>query len=68
MAACAVHYNMDFGLVMHYLGGEYDTKWRDVDGILDEVGDSISQEDQNHIHRILIRVCPTKFNWEESAS
>ena len=68
MAACAMHYDMDFGLVMCYLGGEYDAKWRDVEGILDEVSDSLSTEDQNHIHCILIRGCPVEFNWEEWAS
>ena len=32
-AACAVHYNLDFGLVARYVGGEYLAKWRDTETI-----------------------------------
>ena len=66
LAACAVHYNLDFGLVMRYLGGEYTAKWRDVDAILSAVEDIITPEDYGHIKRILTVGCPANFNWEET--
>ena len=31
MAACAVHYDLDFGLVLRFLAGEYTAEWRDVE-------------------------------------
>ena len=29
MAACAVYYDLDFGLVLRFLSGEYTAEWRD---------------------------------------
>ena len=34
LTACAVHYNLDFGLVTRYLGGDYTAEWRDVTKII----------------------------------
>ena len=65
LAACAVHYNLDFGLVTRYLGSEYTAKWRDVDTILTAVEDVVSEEDFEHMKRILTVGCPAEFNWEE---
>jgi len=66
MAACAVHYNMDIGLVVRYLGGEYLARWRDVEAIIGAVDGLISDEDLKHMRRILQYGCPANFNWEES--
>ncbi|KAL7532154.1 hypothetical protein ACHAWF_004031 [Thalassiosira exigua] len=35
ITASAVHYGMDFGLVVRYLGGEYTGAWRQTDKILE---------------------------------
>ena len=67
LAACAVHYNLDFGLVTRFLGGEYTGQWRDTKRILELVRGLISDEDLGHIRRILTIGCPASFNWEESA-
>ena len=63
LAACAVHYNLDFGLVLRYISGEHLAKWRDADAIITAVQDLISDEDIDHTRRILDRGCPAKFNW-----
>lgn len=34
MTACAIHYGLDFGLVVRYLGGEYTGEARDVDTVV----------------------------------
>ena len=34
LTACAVHYDLDFGLVTCYLGGKYTAEWRDVNEII----------------------------------
>ena len=46
MVACVMHYNLDFGLVMRYLDGEYTAKWRDVDAILAAIGPYVSEDDK----------------------
>ena len=65
MAACAVHYNLNMGLVVRYLGGEYTASWRDVGSILQAVEGLVSRSDADHIKRILERGSPETFNWEE---
>ncbi|KAL7523685.1 hypothetical protein ACHAXR_000287, partial [Thalassiosira sp. AJA248-18] len=68
MAACAVHYDLDFGLVLRFVGGEYSAEWRDVPAILAAVDGHVSQEDKDDIERILTKGCPSKLNWEETAA
>lgn len=67
MAACAVHYNMDFGLVTRYLSGEYTAEWRDAEEIIAALPVDVSDEDRDHIRRIINRGVPAEFNWEEPA-
>jgi len=67
LAACAVHYNLDFGLVVRFLSHEYMAKWRNVDAIIGHVRDLVSPSDLDHIERILTIGCPAAFNWEEPA-
>ena len=67
MNACAVHYNMDFGLVTRYLAGEYTAEWRDANEILSTLPEGVSEDDREHIRRIIERGCPAEFNWEEPA-
>ena len=66
LAACAVHYNLDFGLVTRYLGGEYTATHRDAHAIINQVRGLISNEDLSHIERIITVGCPSYFNYEES--
>ena len=37
LAALAVHYNLNYGLCIRYLGGEYIAKWRDFESIIGAV-------------------------------
>ena len=67
LAACAVHYTLDFGLCIRYLDGEYTAKWRDVEGIIWAVKGLVSHTDLNHMRRILDSGCPANCNWEEPA-
>ena len=60
--ACAVHCNCDLGLVIRYLGGEYMTKWRDTEGIVDAVKDLVSDSDLRYIRCILTSGCTAEFN------
>ena len=66
MAACAVRYDLDFGLVLRYLAGEYTAEWRNVDQILCDVSPYVSTTDRDHIKRILTTGCPFEFNWEQT--
>ena len=50
LAACAVHYNLDLGLCVRYLGGEYTTKWRDIETIFGAVEGLVSDTDLEHMH------------------
>ena len=64
LEACGVHYNLDFGLVVRYLGGEYTAEHRDVDALEREVGPHISPDDMAHMRRILTKGCPHTLDYE----
>ena len=68
MTACAVHYNLDIGLVVRYLGGEYTASWRNIPEILAAAEPYLSEEVHNHLHRVLTTGCPANFDWNEVAS
>ena len=67
LGACAVHYNLDFGLVVRYVRGEYLATWRDTESILGAVSGLVSDVDIVHMRRILTLGCPAELNWEEPA-
>ena len=67
MAACAVYYNLDFGLVLRCFSGEYLAEWRDVAAILDAVDGHISSSNKNRTEHILTKGCPANLIWEEDA-
>ena len=52
MDTCAVHYNLDYGLVAQYLGGEYTAKCRYVDMIIEAVDGHVSDLDMEHMIQI----------------
>ena len=67
MAACAVHYDLDFGLVLRFLAGEYTAEWRGVEAVITAVEPHVSKSDKEHVFQILTNGCPTKLVWEETA-
>ena len=68
MSACAVHYNLDIGLVVRYLGGEYTASWRNIPEILAAAEPYVSEDVYDHLHRVLTTGCPANFDWKEPAS
>ncbi len=68
LTACAVHYDLDFGLVTCYLGGEYTAEWRNVTKIISTCKPFVAPEVLGQMERILITGCPSYFNWEEDAT
>lgn len=68
MAACDVHYDLEFGLVLHFLSGEYIVAWCDLDGIMEAAAGHVSISNKAQILRILTIGCPANLAWEEKAS
>jgi hypothetical protein len=68
LTACAVHYDLDFGLVNRYLGGKYTAEWSDVNEIISTCEPIVSPEVLSQMERILTTGCPLYFNWEEDAT
>ena len=64
LEACAIHYNLNFGLVIRYLGGEYTAHHRNLAELELEVAPHISAEDMDHIRRIFKKGCPNELNCE----
>ena len=67
MNAMAVHYDLNFGLVMRAMGGETTASWRNVKEVLNSCRAHVSEQDLEDIERILTKGCPAEFNWEEPA-
>ena len=68
LTACAVHYDLDFGLVTRYLGGKYTAEWCDVNEIISTCKPTVPPEVLGQMERILTTGCPSYFNWEEDAA
>jgi len=68
LITCAVHYDLDFGLVTRCLGGEYTAEWRDVNEIISTCKPIVSPEVLSQMECILTTVCPSYFNWEEDTA
>ena len=68
LTACAVHYDLDFGLVTRYLGGEYTAEWRDVNAIISTCEPFVTPKVLCQMERILTTGCPSYLNWEEDAA
>ena len=62
MTACTVHYSLDTGLVVCYLGGEYTGAWRKPEEILPTAVTSMSSKMVGHMQRILGQGAPANFN------
>jgi hypothetical protein len=68
MTACLVFYNLDYGLVLRFLGGEFTAEWRNVAAVLVAVAPYVTSEDLDHIARILDArdASPFEFTMHES--
>jgi len=68
LTACAVYYDLDFGLVTCYLGGEYTAEWRAVNEIISTCKPIVSPEVLSQMECILTTGCPSYLNWEEDTA
>jgi hypothetical protein len=68
LTACAVHYDLDFGLVPRYLDGEYTAEWCDVPKIISTCKPFVAPEVLGQMERILTTGCSSYFNWEEDVT
>jgi hypothetical protein len=59
LTACAVHYDLDFGLVNRYLGGKYTAEWSDVNEIISTCKPIVSPEVLSQMEHILTTGCPS---------
>ena len=67
-SAAMVHFGLDPGKKVRWMGGEYSGYHRDVGKTLDAVRPYITAEDYNHIERILLDGCPTELKFTEPLS
>ena len=65
--ACAIHYGLNMGMVIRYLKGEYIGASRDANAILSVVSSLISNQDCEHIKRIINQGCPSQLDFEEDS-
>ena len=63
--AAMIHFGLDPGKLVRWLGGEYTGARRDVTHTLTEVRDHVSAEDFNHIKRILVDGSPSKLTFDK---
>jgi hypothetical protein len=63
--ACAIHYRLNPGMVIHYLKGKYVGESKDVKKILLVVLPYISNKDSEHIQQIINQGCPSHLEFEE---
>jgi hypothetical protein len=69
MASTAmIHFGLDPGKFVHFLGGEYTGYTRNVHRTLSAVKDHISPEDLAHMKCILLDGCPAESTFEKPLS
>ena len=69
MASTAmIHFSLDPGKLIRFLGGEYTGYFRDVQKTLQAVRDHVSPKDLAHMERILLNGCPAELTFEEPLS
>jgi hypothetical protein len=66
--ACLIHFNMNPGSVVRFIGGEYTGEERDVQQVLSDISGHVSDVDLEHIRRILTEGCPARMHFEEPTS
>jgi hypothetical protein len=65
VSAAMIHFGLDPGKLVRWLGGEYMGARRDVGHTLTEVRDHVSAEDFNHMKRILMYGSPSELTFDE---
>ena len=68
MAAAMIHYGLDPGMLVRYLGGEYTGAYRDIKVLREKLMPHVPVDDMRQITRILTSGCPADFALEESAA
>ncbi len=63
--ACVIHYELNTGMDIRYLKGEYVGNSHNANKILASVSPYISVEDCEHIKQIIIQGCPSRLDFEE---
>ncbi len=64
--AAMLHFGLEPGKFVRWLGGEYTGRSRDVPRILRALDGLISNDDLFHVRRILLQGCPHKLQFTES--
>ena len=64
LSALAVHYALDFSLVVRCLGHEYTGEYRDLERLRKQIGPHIESDDMIQIERILTFGCPAEVDYE----
>ena len=64
-SAAMIHFGLDPGKLVHWLGGKYTGKRRDMNGTLTAVKDHVSTDNLNHMKRILLDGSPFKLTFDE---
>ena len=64
-SAAMVHFGMDPGKLVGWLGGEYIGDRRDVACILATIHGHISKDDYSHMKRIIIDGCPVELKFDK---
>lgn len=63
--AAMIHLNMDPGLLVRFMAGEYTGETRDVTRVEQAIGQYIDPIDMQHIKRILTLGCPAQLTFDE---
>jgi hypothetical protein len=67
-SAAMIHFGLDPGEFVPFLGGEYTGYTRDIDWTLSAVKNHISPEDLAHMKRILLDGCPAELTFDKPLS
>jgi hypothetical protein len=63
-----IHFGLDVGKFVRWIGGEYTGAHFDVQHTLEAVRAYIPEEDYNHLKQVLCDGCPAQFNFDEELS
>jgi hypothetical protein len=66
-AAAFIHFGLEPGMFVRFMGGEYTGANRDVQATLSAIKEHIEPSDFEHIRRILLQGAPAKFQLTESS-
>jgi hypothetical protein len=64
-SAAMIHFGLDPGKLVRWLGGEYTGARRDVNRTLTAVKDHVSADDFSHMKRILLEGSPCELTFDE---